>query len=132
MLNQFQLNDCNVVINPNVPFFSQKPKTLAWDYWSIKTGICINGLWDYGIHYCGGGGPVSCGKFETEIEAIKQAIKELDKLFLERLNGSSMTSAESVQYNYKNFKKFVASFQSKNNQLENILNQPLQLSLGFL
>ena len=129
MLKQFEINDCGVVTNPNTPFFSQMPKSLAWDYWSIKTGICSNGLWDYGKHYAGGGGPVSIGIFNTENEAIKQAIQELNVLFLERLDGTSITTAASVQYNYKKFLQFVSAFQSQNLQIQNLLNQPIQLTM---
>lgn len=128
--HQFLINDCGVVTNPNIVFFSQKPKTLAWDYWSIRTGICENGLWDYALHYSGGGGPVSIGKFNSESEAIQIAITKLNTLFLDKLKGGySLSNPDNIKYNYSNFTKFVASYQSKNIQISNLLNKSIQLSL---
>lgn len=83
-------NDCDVVINPTVLFHTKHPKAMAWCYFSIKIGKCINGLWDYGYTVAGGGSPVCLGQYENKDIAKEKAIQFLEEYFKKGFKGQGM------------------------------------------
>ncbi|MFL0096074.1 hypothetical protein [Tenacibaculum maritimum] len=77
----YQYNSSNVVINPTV-FFKYIPKdNLAWVFFELRYGKCINGKWDYGYNIMGGSSPVCVGSYETETECKKEAINFMKEYF---------------------------------------------------
>lgn len=81
MSKKFELNECNVVLNPNTVWKYEPENYLAWCYWEIKTGVCKNNLWDFGYSTAGGGSPVCIGKYKTESQAIDEAIQYFSNHF---------------------------------------------------
>ena len=91
-MKKFIYNDCNVVLNPDV-LFSFKPKgALAWCYWELKIGKCMNGLWDFGYWLPASVSPCCHGRYETEEEAKKYAIKLFKEWFKKDFDRKDMYS----------------------------------------
>ena len=98
-------NDCNVVINPTVLFHTKHSKALAWCYFSIRIGKCVNELWDYGYTVAGAGSPVCLGQFETKDIAKEKAIEFLEDYFRKGFKGQGI-------YNEIYFKEAKREFNS--------------------
>ena len=109
MKYNFKHNDCGVVINPII-FFQYKPKdALAWLYWEITVGKCINGLWNFGLWYGGGCYSCSVGIYKTQQEAEKEGILRLKSLFDKPFNNKYLYS-EKIHLEAK---KVILSFANK-------------------
>jgi len=75
----FEFNDCDVCVNPEIIFSFMNKGALAWDYIELRVAE-RNGTWDYGYSSSGGGRPCSPDKrweILTRQEAIDKGVEQL-------------------------------------------------------
>lgn len=71
--HKFNINEHRVVLN-GIIIWSEYSKK-GYHVWDIEIGKCSNGLWDFGYSYSNGGSPICTGKYHSEEEVVKAAIK---------------------------------------------------------
>ena len=94
----YEMNDCDVCINPERVFFAMKQGALAWDYAEIEIAE-LNGIWDFGYSYGGGGGPCmpKLGKWSSREECIIAGYEHLRDT-LKRSIGSYGSISKNHEY----------------------------------
>lgn len=106
--HSFIVNDCGVVINPDIIWQFKPKNALAWFIWEIKVGRCENGLWDYGGAFGGGGSPVSNGTYPSKEAAIDAAI-DMFKTKVFQKHNTNIYSRKKWMEGKKSFISFVNS-----------------------
>lgn len=125
-MKNFEINKHGVVLNPNTPYYYKMPNGSMLDYVELRTGLCKNGLWDFGYSLPNCSSPCCIGRYASEQEAINAAIKTvLDSL----AQPSELVSAAFLHKAKASFTQFAASFYITNPQYDNILDAGTQLAL---
>lgn len=125
MEKEYIINDCGVVMNPDVIFYFMPKGALAWCYWSLKVGKCNNGLWDYGYSIPAGASPCCIGKFSTKEEATEEAINFLEKWFKKGYDYKGLLSESKFEIGKIEFQRFLNKrFLNQKSQTDHLISIP--------
>lgn len=113
---QYEYNDCDVITNPFVLWCYKPPKALAWLYWEIKIGKCVNGLWDFGFWSASGCSPCSYGRYENYNDAEEKAIEHFKNVFKTNKN-SDMCNDKYFNLGKSSFNLFLNRHYFKNKEI---------------
>lgn len=76
-MSQFEFNEHNICINPEVVYTSEGNYNLAWIYYELTICQNENGDWGYGVSHCGGGFGADNRGLYTRVQAIEEGFEIL-------------------------------------------------------